>query len=34
MENSTTKTSLIIFIFILILTIGLIYEWQKRKIDW
>lgn len=34
METYTTKTIIIIFSFIVILTIGLIYEWQKRKINW
>jgi len=33
-EPQSAKNLLVIFIFLLILTIGLVYEWQKRKIDW
>jgi NADH-ubiquinone oxidoreductase chain 3 len=33
-ERQSIKTSMVIFSFLLILTLGLIYEWQKRKIDW
>jgi len=34
MESQSIKTYVVIFSFLIILTIGLIYEWQKRKIDW
>lgn len=33
-EIKSTKTLIIIALFLSILTIGLIYEWQKRKINW
>lgn len=33
-EPNTTKNTLLIFSFVLILTLGLIYEWQKGKIEW
>ena len=33
-EPQSIKNLFAIFIFLLILTIGLVYEWQKRKIDW
>lgn len=33
-EPFSIKGILLIFIFITLLTFGLIYEWQKRKIDW
>lgn len=34
LEVTSTKRALLISSFILILTIGLLYEWQKSKIEW
>lgn len=33
-EPSSTKNLRVVFFFIMILAIGLIYEWQKGKINW
>ena len=33
-ERITTKRIISIFILMTILSIGLLYEWQKRKINW
>jgi len=34
MEPNTTKNTMVVFLFILTLTLGLFYEWQKGKINW
>jgi len=34
LETKITKNKIILIRFLIILTIGLIYEWQKRKLDW
>nr|SPC34974.1 NADH dehydrogenase subunit 3 [Paraleius leontonychus] len=34
MEPKTTKNLIVISSFLAILAVGLIYEWQKSKIDW
>ena len=34
LEPSATKNLFIISLFLSVLTIGLLYEWQKRKIKW
>lgn len=33
-ETQTTKNTLLLATILLILTTGLMYEWQKRKIEW
>jgi len=34
LETKVTKTKMYMITFLIVLTIGLIYEWQKRKLDW
>lgn len=34
LEPYTTKNRILIFSFISVLTLGLIYEWQKGKVNW
>lgn len=33
-ENNLIKSTSLIFLFLLVLFFGLVYEWQKGKIEW
>jgi len=34
LEQSSTKNLLLLYLFLIVLTFGLFYEWEKNKIDW